>query len=229
MAMFLGPRRGYPKASIMPHNMTMVLIGTALLWFGWFGFNAGSALAANGLAVSAFVVTNIAAAAAMLSWTLIEWFIRKKPTALGAASGAVAGLVAITPASGFVGPMAALIIGALVSPICISAIIIKGKLGYDDSLDAFGVHGVGGTWGALATGLFASVAINPAGANGLFYGNPKQLGIQALAVVATAAFSMLGTIILAKIVDMVMGLRVPDYEELVGLDLTQHGEAGYHM
>jgi len=229
MAMFLGPRRGYPKASIMPHNMTMVLIGTALLWFGWFGFNAGSALAANGLAVSAFVVTNVAAAAAMLSWTLVEWIIRKKPTALGAASGAVAGLVAITPASGFVGPMAALIIGLLVSPICISAIILKGKLGYDDSLDAFGVHGVGGTWGALATGLFASLSINPAGANGLFYGNPKLLGIQVIAVVATMAFSMTGTFILAKIVDKVMGLRVPDYEEAVGLDLTQHGEAGYHM
>ncbi len=229
MALFLGPRRGFPKASIMPHNMTMVLIGTALLWFGWFGFNAGSALAANGLAVSAFIVTNLAAAAAMLSWILVEWIIRKKPTALGAASGAVAGLVAITPASGFVGPMDAIIIGLLVSPICFSAIMLKGKLGYDDSLDAFGVHGVGGTWGAIATGLFASVAVNPAGANGLFYGNPKLLLIQAVAVLATAAFSALGTFILVKLVDAVLGMRVPDYEEQIGLDLAQHGEAGYHM
>ncbi len=229
MALYLGKRRGYPKASIMPHNMTMVLIGTALLWFGWFGFNAGSALSANGLAGTAFIVTNLAAAAAMLSWAFVEWIVRKKPTALGAASGAVAGLVAITPASGFVGPMDAIIIGLLVSPICFGAIQIKNKLGYDDSLDAFGVHGVGGTWGAIATGLFANVSINSAGANGLFYGNPKLLGIQAVAVVATAVFSMLGTYILVFLVDKVMGMRVAEHEEQIGLDLTQHGEAGYHM
>jgi len=229
MAIYLGPRRGYPKASILPHNLTMVLIGTALLWFGWFGFNAGSALGANGLAVSAFMVTNISAAAAMISWTMVEWIVRKKPTALGAASGAVAGLVAITPASGFVGPMDAIFIGLLVSPICFYAIQLKGKLGYDDSLDAFGVHGVGGTWGAIATGLFATLSVNSAGANGLFYGNPKLLLIQIIAVLATAAFSMVGTFILVKIVDSIFGLRVPDYEEVVGLDLTQHGEAGYHM
>jgi Amt family ammonium transporter len=229
MAIYLGPRRGYPKASILPHNMTMVLIGTALLWFGWFGFNAGSTFGANGLAVSAFVVTNLSAAAAMMSWSLVEWIVRKKPTALGAASGAVAGLVAITPASGFVGPMDAIIIGLIVSPICFYAIQLKGKLGYDDSLDAFGVHGVGGTWGAIATGLFSTLSVNPAGANGLFYGNPKLLFIQIVAILATAAFSMLGTFILVKAIDSVFGLRVPDYEELVGLDLTQHGEAGYHM
>jgi Amt family ammonium transporter len=229
IALYLGPRRGYPKASIMPHNMTMVLTGTALLWFGWFGFNAGSALGANGLAVSAFMVTNISAAAGMISWCAVEWIVRKKPTALGAASGAVAGLVAITPASGFVGPMEAIIIGLLVSPICFSAILLKGKLGYDDSLDAFGVHGVGGTWGAIATGLFASLSVNAAGANGFFYGNPKLLLIQIIAVLATAAFSMVGTFILVKIVDAIFVMRVPDYEELVGLDLTQHGESGYHM
>jgi len=165
----------------------------------------------------------------MLSWLAMEWIFRGKPTALGAASGAVAGLVAITPASGFVSPMDALLIGALVSPICFGAIQLKGKLGYDDTLDAFGVHGVGGTWGALATGLFANTAINPAGANGLFYGNPKLLGIQLIAIAATAAFSMIGTFILIKLVDAVMGIRVPDHEEAIGLDLTQHGEAGYHM
>lgn len=185
MALYLGPRRGYLKASIMPHNLTMALIGTALLWFGWFGFNAGSALGANGLAVSAFMVTNISEAAAMLSWSLVEWIVRKKPTALGAASGAVAGLVAITPASGFVGPMDAILIGLIVSPICFYAIQLKGKLGYDDSLDAFGV-GVGGTWGAIATGLFATLSVNPAGANGLFYGNAKLLFIQIAAILATA-------------------------------------------
>jgi Amt family ammonium transporter len=228
-ALVIGKRRGYPKGTILPHNLTMVLLGTALLWFGWFGFNAGSALAANGLAVSAFIVTNIAAATAMLSWCFIEWIVRGKPTALGAASGAVAGLVAITPASGFVGPMSAIAIGALVSPICFGAIQLKGKLGYDDTLDAFGVHGVGGTWGALATGLFAQAAINPAGANGLFFGNPKLLGIQAVAILATAAFSMTGTYILLKVLDWTIGIRVPEHEEVIGLDLTQHGEAGYHM
>jgi len=165
----------------------------------------------------------------MISWTMVEWIVRKKPTALGAASGAVAGLVAITPASGFVGPMDAIFIGLLVSPICFYAIQLKGKLGYDDSLDAFGVHGVGGTWGAIATGLFSALSVNSAGANGLFYGNPKLLLTQIIAVLATAAFSMVGTFILVKIVDSIFGLRVPDHEEVVGLDLTQHGEAGYHM
>jgi len=175
------------------------------------------------------MVTNTAAAAAMLSWLLVEWIFRGKPTAIGAASGAVAGLVAITPAAGFVAPMDAIFIGLVVSPLCFGAIQLKGKLGYDDTLDAFGVHGVGGTWGALATGLFASTAVNPAGANGLFYGNPALLGIQALAVAATIAFSMAGTFVLIKLVDLVMGIRVEHHEEVVGLDLTQHGEAGYHM
>jgi ammonium transporter, Amt family len=228
VTLVLGKRRGFGTSSLLPHNLTMVLIGTALLWFGWFGFNAGSALAADGLAVSAFVVTNLSAAAGLVSWMFIEWKMRGKPTALGAASGAVAGLVAITPAAGFVGPLSAIVIGLLVSPICFGAIQLKGKLGYDDSLDAFGVHGVGGTWGALATGLFASTAINPAGANGLFFGNPSLLWIQFVAVVATAAYSMAVTFIIIKVLDKTMGLRIPEHEEVVGLDLTQHGEAGYH-
>jgi len=229
VSLMIGKRKGYPKGTILPHNLTMVLLGTALLWFGWFGFNAGSALAANGLAISAFIATNFAGAAAMLVWLLIEWKMRGKPTALGAASGAIAGLAAVTPASGFVGPMAAIAIGAVASVICFFAIQLKNRFGYDDSLDAFGVHGVGGAWGVLATGLFASLAVNPAGANGLFYGNPKLLAIQTVAVLATAAFSMTGTYILVKVLDRVMGIRVPEHEEVIGLDLTQHGEAGYHM
>lgn len=228
VALVLGKRRGYGKASLLPHNLTMVLIGTALLWFGWFGFNAGSALAANGLAVSAFVVTNLSAAMAMISWLVLEWIFRGKPTALGAATGAVAGLVAITPAAGFVGPMAAILIGLFVSPICFGAIQLKNKMGYDDSLDAFGVHGVGGTWGALATGLFATTAVNAGGADGLFYGNPGLLWIQFVAVVATMAYSAVVTFIIIKVLDKLMGLRVPEHEEVIGLDLTQHGEAGYH-
>lgn len=228
-ALVIGKRKAHSNSTILPHNTTLVLLGAGLLWFGWFGFNAGSALAANGLAGSAFIVTNTAAAAAMLSWLLVEWIFRGKPTAIGAASGAVAGLVAITPASGFVAPMDAVFIGLLVSPLCFGAIQLKGKLGYDDTLDAFGVHGVGGAWGALATGLFANLAVNPAGANGLFYGNPALLGVQALAVAATVVCSMAGTFILIKLVDLVMGIRVEHHEEMVGLDLTQHGEAGYHM
>ncbi|MBN1596151.1 ammonium transporter [candidate division FCPU426 bacterium] len=228
VSLVLGKRRGLGNGTILPHNLTMVLIGTALLWFGWFGFNAGSALAANGLAVSAFVVTNISAAAAMVSWMALEWLLRGKPTALGAASGAVAGLVAITPAAGFVNPLAAIVIGTLVSPVCFGAIQLKGRLGYDDSLDAFGVHGVGGTWGALATGIFASTAVNPNGANGLLYGNPGLLGVQCIAVAATILFCGSMTFVIIKLLDATLGLRVPEHEEVIGLDLTQHGEAGYH-
>ena len=228
-AIVLGVRKGYGREEFKPHNLTMTLLGTALLWFGWFGFNAGSALGANGLAANAFVVTNTAAAAAAVSWTLIEWFHRGKPTALGAASGAVAGLVAITPGSGFVGPVAAIIIGIIVSGICYSAIMLKGKLGYDDSLDVFGVHGVGGTWGAIATGLFASTAINPAGANGLFHGNPALLGKQFIAIVSVAAYSCIVTFILLKITALITPLRADKEEEETGLDLTQHGEVGYNL
>lgn len=228
-ALVLGKRKGYGREEYKPHNLTMTLIGTALLWFGWFGFNAGSALGANGLAANAFVVTNTAAAAAMFSWVLIEWLHRGKPTALGAASGAVAGLVAITPASGFVGPAASIAIGAIVSLLCYGAIMLKGKLGYDDSLDVFGVHGVGGTWGAIATGLFASTAINAAGANGLFHGNAALLGKQLIAIVTVGAYSFIGTFILLKLVGCITPLRLDKDDEDTGLDLSQHGEIGYSL
>ncbi|MCL5103375.1 MAG: ammonium transporter [Armatimonadetes bacterium] len=228
-AIVLGRRKGYGREEFMPHNLTMTLIGTGLLWFGWFGFNGGSALASNGLATNAFVVTNTAAAAAMVSWLLVEWMHRGKPTALGAASGAVAGLVAITPASGYVGPMAAIAIGGVVSMICYGAIMLKGKLGYDDSLDVFGVHGVGGTWGAIATSLFASKIINPAGADGLFHGNPALLGKQLIAIISVAAYSFVVTFILLKVISLFTPLRLDKEEEETGLDLTQHGEVGYSL
>ena len=227
-ALFIGKRTGYEKRPIPPHNLPHVVLGTALLWFGWYGFNAGSALAANGLAVNAFVVTNTAAATAGLTWALIEWITNGKPTIFGTATGVVGGLVAITPAAGFVGPLSAIVIGIFVSIFCfISVAVIKPKLGYDDSLDAFGVHCVGGIWGALATGLFASKAINPDGANGLFFGNPKQFLIQLLAVGVTLVYSFVASLILYKIVDLVIGMRVTEKEENVGLDLTQHHENAY--
>ena len=228
-ALLIGKRRGYPQEPMPPHNLTMAVTGASLLWFGWFGFNAGSAIAANQLATSAFVVTHLATAAAALAWMLTEWSSRGKPTVLGAASGAVAGLVAITPASGFVGPMSSIIIGAGAGVFCYSACMVKARLGYDDSLDVVGVHGVGGTWGALATGLFASKAVNSAGADGLFFGNPGQLGIQAIAVLATWVFAFVGTFILLKIVDAIMGLRVSTDEEQVGIDLSQHDENAYAL
>jgi Amt family ammonium transporter len=228
-ALIIGRRQGYPQQPMAPHNLTMTVTGASLLWFGWFGFNAGSAIAANALATSAFVVTHLATAAAALAWMFAEWSSRGKPTVLGAASGAVAGLVAITPASGFVGPMPAIIIGVGAGVFCYSACILKTRFGYDDSLDVVGVHGVGGTWGALATGLFASKAVNPAGADGLFFGNPGQLGIQAIAVLATWVLAFVGTIILLKIVDAIMGLRVSQDEEQVGIDLSQHDENAYAL
>jgi Amt family ammonium transporter len=228
-AIVIGKRRGYPQEPMPPHNLTMTVTGASLLWFGWFGFNAGSAIAANKLATNAFVVTHLATAAAALAWMFAEWNSRGKPTVLGAASGAVAGLVAITPASGFVGPMPAIAIGAGAGVFCYSACILKTRLGYDDSLDVVGVHGVGGTWGALATGLFASKAVNPDGADGLFFGNPGQLGIQAIAVLATWVFAFVGTIILLKVVDAIMGLRVSQDEEQVGIDLSQHDENAYAL
>ncbi|OYV69684.1 MAG: ammonia channel protein, partial [Deltaproteobacteria bacterium 21-66-5] len=226
-AMLIGKRRGYGQEPMPPHNLTMTFIGAALLWFGWFGFNAGSALASGTLATSAFLATQVAAAAAALSWMTAEWYTRGKPTALGAASGAVAGLVAITPASGFVGPMAALMIGLIGGLVCFMGIRLKGKFGYDDSLDTVGVHGVGGAWGAIATGLFASALINPAGANGLFLGNIGLLGAQvlALAVVILYAFGITWGIL--KFLDKTMGLRVSPEDEMDGLDLAQHGESGY--
>lgn len=229
-ALFLGKRRGYGKEPMPPHNLPLVVLGACLLWFGWFGFNAGSALAANGLAVSAFVATNTAAASAALCWMSIERIINGKPTLLGGATGAVAGLATVTPAAGFVSPISALIIGILASIICYSAVaIIKLKLAYDDSLDAFGVHGVGGTIGVLSTGLLAQKLINPAGANGLFFGNPNQFIIQVYGVLATIVYSVTVTFILLKIIDKFIGLRVSEEEEVVGLDITQHEESAYTL
>ena len=223
----ISKRRGYGKEQFIPHNLPMTITGTAILWFGWFGFNAGSALGSSGLAAAAFVTTHVAAATASLSWMFAEWIHHGKPTTLGAASGAVAGLVAITPAAGFVSPVSALIIGGLAGVICYGAVMAKAKLGYDDSLDVVGIHGVGGTWGALATGLFASTVVNPHGANGLFLGNPGQLWIQFLSVVVTCFFAFAMTFVILKVLDLIMGLKVSEEEEVRGLDVTQHSEAGY--
>lgn len=228
-ALVMGKRRGYGKEDMKPHNVTMTLIGAALLWFGWFGFNAGSALGANGLATSALVVTNTAAAAGALSWVFVEWKHRGRPTALGVASGAVAGLVAITPASGFVGPVSAIVIGAIVSVLCYFAIIMKGRLGYDDSLDVFGIHGVGGTWGAIATGIFATTLIDPGGQNGLIYGSTHLIQVQVLAVAAVCIYSFTLTGLLLKLTSVFSDLRVSHEEEEFGLDISQHGEIGYAL
>jgi Amt family ammonium transporter len=228
-ALIIGRRLGYGSTAYIPHNVPMTVTGAALLWFGWFGFNAGSALACNGLAASAFVVTHIASAMAALSWMFMEWKHRGKPTTLGAASGAVAGLVAITPGSGFVGPVSAIIIGALAGVICYGGVLLKTKLGYDDSLDVVGIHGLGGTWGALATGLFASTKVNPDGANGLFFGSPGQLWIQFVSVIATMVFAFVMTLIILKIIDIMIGLRVSEEEEVKGLDISLHNEAGYSL
>ncbi len=227
-ALVIGRRKNLDHNAPAPHNLPFVVLGTALLWFGWFGFNAGSALAANGLAVNAFVVTNTAAASAGLSWALIEWLRNGKPTIFGVASGAVAGLVAITPAAGFVSVIPAIVIGLAVSVFCFIAVsVIKPKFAYDDSLDAFGVHCVGGIWGALATGLFASKAVNAAGADGLFFGNPRQFLIQLAAVLVTIIYTFSVTFIIYKLVDLFIGVRVTEKEELMGLDLTQHRERAY--
>ncbi len=225
-AIMFGRRIGYGQEAMPPHNLPFSVIGAGLLWVGWFGFNAGSALAADGLATSAFVATHAAAAAAALAWLVMDW-LRGKPTMLGAASGAVAGLVAITPAAGFVSPLSALVIGAGGGVLCSIACSLKPKFGYDDSLDVVGVHGVGGTWGALATGLFASKAVNAAGNDGLFFGNPGQLWTQFISVVVTIVFAMVVTAIILAILKATMGLRVADDEERMGLDLTQHNERAY--
>jgi len=226
-ALVIGKRQGYGREPMPPHSLPLTVIGAALLWFGWFGFNAGSALAAGGLATSAFVVTNTAAAAAALAWMGSEWAIRGKPTVLGAASGAVAGLVAITPASGYVGPLASIVIGAVAGFLCYMACNIKTKLGYDDSLDVVGVHGVGGTWGAIATGLFATKAINAAGADGLFAGNPGQLWNQVIGILAAGGLGFVLTFVILGILKATMGLRITDEEEVEGLDLSQHSETAY--
>ena len=226
-ALVIGKRRGYPRTPMPPHNLPLTMIGAGLLWFGWFGFNAGSALEASGLAANAFLSTNTGAAAGALGWMFAEWTLRGKPTALGTASGAVAGLVVITPACGFVGPMAAIIIGAVGGALCFGACHLKARLGYDDSLDVVGVHGVGGMWGALATGLFAWKAVNGAGGDGLLHGNPAQLWTQLIAVVVTIALAAPMTFIILKVVDALIGVRVTAEDELSGLDLSQHSESAY--
>jgi Amt family ammonium transporter len=229
-ALLIGKRKGYNGKVPPPHNVPFIVLGAGLLWFGWFGFNSGSALAANGLAASAFVVTNTAAATAGLTWAILDWLVNGKPTMFGTVTGAVAGLVAITPAAGYVSVLPAVAIGMGVSVLCFLAVAyLKPRLGYDDALDAFGVHGIGGMWGALATGLFASTAVNDAGGNGLFFGDPKQLLIQAAAVGATLAYSGVGTFVLYKILDATIGMRVGERDEAIGLDLTQHREAGYTL
>ncbi len=226
-ALVVGRRRGYPDIS-PPHNLPFAILGAALLWFGWFGFNAGSALTSGALAVSAFVSTQMAAAAAAVAWAILEWISSRRPTALGLISGAVAGLATVTPAAGYVTPMGAIGIGALTGIVCYgSVVLVKSRLGYDDSLDAFGVHGVGGMLGVLLTGILATTAINPNGANGLAYGNPRQLLVQFIAVVVCAAFSFVVSFGLLKLVDRVVGLRVKPDQENIGLDLTQHRESAY--
>ncbi len=226
-AAVLGRRVGLGEEPMDPHDATMSVLGAALLWFGWFGFNAGSALAANGVAVNAFVVTNTAAAMAALTWMTVSWAHRGRPSVLGAAAGAVAGLVAITPASGFVNAQGSILIGLGAGVICYFATQLKGLLRVDDALDVWAVHGLGGTWGAIATGLFATVAVNSAGANGLFYGDPSQVWKQLLGVAVTWIYAAVATWLLLKLVDVTVGLRVERREEVLGLDATQHGEAAY--
>jgi Amt family ammonium transporter len=228
-AVMFGKRKGWGKEAFHPHNLTMTMLGAGILWFGWFGFNAGSALSANGVAVNAFFTTQVATGAALLSWLIAEWLVQGKPTTLGAASGAIAGLVAITPGAGFVGPTSAVLIGLVAGALCYFAVLAKSRLGYDDALDVVGVHGVGGLWGALATGLFATTAVNAAGKDGLFFGNPQLLGIQAMDALTTIGYSVVVTFIILKVVDLVIGLRVSEEEEEQGLDLTQHSEIGYSL
>ena len=228
-ALVLGRRRGYGSEAMDPHDATMTVLGASLLWFGWFGFNAGSALTSGGLAANAFVVTNTAAAMGALTWMTVSWLHKGAPSVLGAAAGAVAGLVAITPASGYVDVSASILIGLGAGVFCYMAIQITRRLRVDDALDVFGVHGIGGTWGALATGLFATVAVNSGAADGLVYGNPAQLGVQAIAVAASITYSIVMTFVILKVINLFVGLRVPESEEVLGLDVSQHREAAYQI
>jgi Amt family ammonium transporter len=237
-ALYLGKRLGYPKQPMPPHSVVISFIGACLLWVGWFGFNAGSALAAGGLATSAFVATHFGAAAAAIGWAAAEWIAKGKPSALGAISGCVAGLVAITPASGFVSPMSAILIGLIAGVVCFWMVTsVKSRFGYDDSLDAFGVHGAGGTVGALLTGVFASSLINPIFKDkngntlpsGLLEGNAHQMVNQLVAILIAWGLAIVGTLVILKVVDLVIGLRATEEHEIQGLDLSQHGEEGYNL
>ncbi len=228
-ALVLGRRVGYGREALEPHDATMTVLGASLLWFGWFGFNAGSAITAGGLAANAFVVTNTAAAMAALTWMTVSWLHKGAPSVLGAAAGAVAGLVAITPASGYVDVSASILIGLGAGIFCYTAIQLTKRLRVDDALDVFGVHGVGGAWGAIATGIFATVAVNGAAKDGLLAGNPGQLGIQAIAVGASILYSAVMTFVILKLIDVFVGLRVPESEEVLGLDASQHREAAYQI
>ncbi len=228
LALVLRPRKGFKDREPMePNNIPMVVLGAGLLWFGWFGFNAGSALTSGGLASSAFVATNTAAAAAAITWMILSWLYRR-PTIMGTATGAIAGLAAITPAAGFVPPLAGIPIGIVAGVLCYYAMLLRAKkMGVDESLDVWACHGIGGTWGALATGIFASVAVNPAGANGLIFGNAMQLVKQLLAVAVVWGFAFGVTWVVGKVLDITIGLRVNATEETVGLDISQHGERAY--
>jgi Amt family ammonium transporter len=226
-ALVLGRRKGLGLEPIEPHDATMTVLGASLLWFGWFGFNAGSAINAGGLAANAFVVTNTAAAMAALTWMTVSWLHKGAPSVLGAAAGAVAGLVAITPASGYVDVSAAILFGLGAGTFCYVGIQLTKRLKVDDALDVFGVHGIGGMWGALATGIFATVAVNSGGKDGLAFGNAEQLGIQAIAVAASVTYSAVMTFVILKVIDVFVGLRVPEEEEVLGLDASQHREAAY--
>jgi ammonium transporter, Amt family len=228
--LILGKRMGYPRQSFPPHSIMLTLLGGSLLWFGWFGFNAGSALGSGGLAGQAFATTHTAAAVTGLAWACIEWFHHGRPTCLGAVTGAVAGLVAITPAAGFVSVPSAIFIGLGCAIVCYLGVnFVKARFGYDDSLDVFGVHGLGGTWGAIATGIFAAKAVNPAGADGLLAGNPHQLVNQLVAVGCGWALAIVGTWVILKLVSLITPLRVTEDEEIIGLDLALHGEAAYNL
>jgi Amt family ammonium transporter len=233
-ALYIGKRTGFPKQPMPPHSLTLSFVGACLLWVGWFGFNAGSALASSSLATSAFIATHFATAAAAISWSLAEWIKSGRPSALGAISGAVAGLVAITPAAGFVGPMSALVIGFIAGIVCYLMVTkVKSAFGYDDALDAFGVHGAGGTIGALLTGVFAQQAINPIfGAGkpvGGLDGHWGQIGNQLVGVAVAWGFALVGSIVLLKVTDLITGIRVSEEHEIEGLDITQHGEEAYNL
>ncbi|WP_022853671.1 ammonium transporter [Thermodesulfatator atlanticus] len=227
-AIVVGPRRGFRREAFMPHNLPLTVIGTGLLWFGWFGFNGGSALAVNGIAAQAFINTHIAGAMGLGSWILLEWIHQGKPTTLGACSGAIAGLATITPAAGFVGANSAVLIGLLAGAICYCAVLLKNKLGYDDSLDVVGIHGVGGLLGTFCLGLLASKAINPDGANGLLFGGSSFLVSQLIGILAVGVYTFVMTFVIFKVVS-VLGLRIEPEEEVAGLDVTEHSETAYNI